>query len=816
MERLWQDLRYGFRMLLKSPGFTVVAILSLALGIGANTAIFSVLNSFLFAPLPIERPTELVSIFTTDTKNPGNLPVSHWNFKDFREKNAVFTDVTGYTFTGASMVVGKDTTGVGIILAAGNYFDLLGVKPMLGRTFLPDEDKTPDTNPVVVLSYGTWQRNFGGNPGIVNSTITLNRQPFTVIGVTPPDFEGTDLGGGPDMWSPIMMHNVLAPGSIFFEGRRGLAFTVIGRLKPGIPLSQAQAAMTTLATQLEQEYKTDNGGRNVKLIPLLQARLDPAGDGQLILQSILMMSIVGVVLLIACANVANLLLARATKRQREIAIRLSIGASRSVLIRQLMTESLLLSIIGGLIGFLVAFWSRDLISSFLPFGGGGANTTNPNLNPRVLIFTFALSIISGLIFGLAPALQASKPDLVPTLKGESTLGGRRGLRINLRHVLVVLQVSLSLVSLVGAGLLVRSLQKAQAVDPGFRVDNVLLINVNVGAQGYKPEQGKVFFQQLLDRVRATAGVKSATIAQNAPFGGGILRSVFLEGADPTPGNRGVLVQLNTVGSKYFDTMGIPIVRGRDFSDTDTETSPKVVVINEVMANRFWPGQDAVGKRFKFFGEDFYREVAGIAKNTKVNSLTEAGLSFIYVPFSQNYAAGVTLHVQTAGDAAAMTSPLRGVIQSLDANLRVQNVRTVRERVTQSLGGQQQQSQLMTFLGFLALLLASIGLYGVMAYSVAQRTREIGIRMALGANKIDVLKLVLGHALFLVSIGIGLGLLVAIVLSQTIKTLLFGISAADPLTYVGTSVVLALVALVASYIPARRATKVDAQTALRAD
>ena len=817
MERLWQDLRYGFRMLLKSPGFTVVAILSLALGIGANTAIFSVLNSFLLAPLPVERPTELVSIFTTDTKNPGNLPVSHWNFKDFREKNAVFTDVTAFTPGGASMTVGKETTGVGVNMVAGNYFDVLGVRAMIGRTFLPDEDKTPDTSPVVVLSYGTWQRNFGGNPNIVNSTIVLNRQPFTVVGVTPQDFEDINLGGGPDMWSPIMMHNVLAPGSIFFEGRRGLAFFVVGRLKPGVQLSQAQAAMTTLATQLEQEYKTDNGGRNVRLIPLLQARLDPTGDGQLMLQSILMMSIVGVVLLIACANVANLLLARATKRQREIAIRLSIGASRSVLIRQLMTESLLLSIIGGLVGFLVAFWSRDLISSFLPFGGGGPNTNNPNLNPRVLLFTFALSIISGLIFGLVPALQASKPDLVPTLKGESTLGSRRGgFRINLRHVLVVLQVSLSLVSLVGAGLLVRSLQKAQEVDPGFRVDNVLLINVNVGAQGYKPEQGKVFYQQLLDRVRATAGVKSAAIAQNGPFGGGIARSVFLEGADPTPGNRGVLVQLNTVGSKYFDTMGIPIVRGRDFSDTDTEMSPKVVIVNEVMANRFWPGVDPIGKRFKFFGEEFYREVAGVSKNTKVNSLTEAGLSYIYVPLTQNYTANVTLHVQTVGDPAAMTSPLRGVIQSLDANLQVQNVRTVRERVTRSLGGQYQQSQLMTFLGFLALLLASIGLYGVMAYSVAQRTREIGIRMALGANRIDVLKLILGHALLLVSIGIGLGLAVAAVLSQTIKTLLFGISAADPITYVGTSVVLALVALLASYIPARRATKVNAQTALRAD
>src|SRR5581483_3075820 len=492
MERLWQDLRYGFRMLWKSPGFTIVAVISLALGIGANTAIFSTLHAFLFSPLPVEQADRLVKMFTTDKNNPGNLPVSHWNFNDLRDKNDVFSGVTAYTFAGASMAAGNETTPVTIQVVAGNYFDVLGVKLHLGRGFLPDEDKTPGTNPVVVLSYGLWQRAFGGSPSIVNSTILLNRQPFTVIGIAAQDFEGTDLGGGIDMWAPMMMHDVLQPGFDFYNARRGLFLFPVARLKPGVTVQQAQAAMSALASNLEREYKNDNEGRSVKVVSLLQDRLDPGGTGQLLLISGLLMGIVGVVLLIACGNVANLLLARATKRQREVAIRLAIGANRSILIRQFITESLLLSLIGGIAGFLAAFWSRNLIASFLPFGAG-TNDDNTPLNPTVLLFTITLSVVSGVIFGLAPAIQASNPDLVPTLKGESTIGAQRGFRINLRQVLVVLQVSLSLVSLVAAGLLVRSLQKAQEVDPGFRVDNMLMVGINVGAQGYKPEQGKVFY-----------------------------------------------------------------------------------------------------------------------------------------------------------------------------------------------------------------------------------------------------------------------------------------------------------------------------------
>ncbi|HEX8186532.1 MAG TPA: ABC transporter permease, partial [Blastocatellia bacterium] len=372
MENLLKDIRYGIRMLVKSPGFTIVAVLSLALGIGANTAIFSIISAFLFAPLPVEEPSRLVSIFTTDVKNPGNLPVSHYNYIDYRDKNDVFTGVASYNFAAANLNKGAgETRQIFGMIVSGNYFDVLGVKPAYGRTFIPDEDKTPSTHPVVVLSYACWQRDFGGDASIVGKNISINRRDFNVVGIAPKDFKGTDIGDGPDFWSPIMMHNELQPDlATFYDGRRGLLFSLIGRLKPGVTIQQAQASLGTLASQLEQEYRKDNEGRNVKLVPLLEARINPDGEGQLMTTSIILMSIVGTVLLIACANVTNLLLARATKRRREIAIRLAIGSSRARLIRQLMTESLFLSLVGGAIGFLVAFWTKDLITALIPFGGG--------------------------------------------------------------------------------------------------------------------------------------------------------------------------------------------------------------------------------------------------------------------------------------------------------------------------------------------------------------------------------------------------------------------------------------------------------------
>lgn len=815
METLLKDARYGLRMLRRSPGFTTIALLSLALGIGANTAIFSMVSAFLFAPLPVDRPAQLVSIFTTDVKNPGPLPTSHLNYIDYRDKNEAFSDILAYTFAPVNLSgTGGETKQIFAQVVSGNFFDVLGVKAEHGRTFLPDEDKTPSTQPVAVLSYSAWQREFGGDASIVGRTISLNRHDFGVVGVAQKDFTGVDIGGGPDLWVPMMMHDTVQPGFDWYNTRRGLFLSMIGRLKSGVGVLQAQAAMTALGSQLEQEYRKDNEGRNVRLVPLLTARTDPTGDGEVMLTSSALMGVAGIVLLIACANVTNLMLARATRRKREIAIRLAMGASRWRLIRQLMTESLLLSLAGGVIGVAVAIWSRDVLRSLVPFGFGQDQQGAP-IDPRVLVFAFVISILSGVLFGLAPALQASKPDLVPTLKGEITMPvGSRGFRLNLRKALVVVQVGLSLFALITAGLFVRSLQKAQAVNPGFNAENVVLMAFNLGREGYAEAQGRNFHRQVVERVRALPGVLGATVARDRPFGGGFQRSVFIEGQEPPPGGRGVLVQTNNIALGFFETLGIPLVRGRDFAETDSQQSPKVMIINESMANRFWPNQDAVGKRLKLFGDQDYREVVGIVADTKYNSLTEPRRPFMYIPLLQEYAPQINLHVRTATDPKGMVAALRNEVQQIDSSLSVLNIQSLSERVQHSLGGERTQATLLGSSGVLALLLAAVGLYGVMSYSVAQRTREIGIRMALGAGQRNVMALVLKQGVALVSAGILLGLGAAFAVTRLLASLLFGVSAADPITFIGSSALLIVVALTASYVPARRATKVDPIIALR--
>jgi len=676
MGTLWQDVRFGFRILFKSPAFTIVAALSLALGIGANTAVFSIINAALLKPLPVEEPESLVSLFTTDAKNPGNLPTSHLNYVDYRDQNQVFSGLLAYSFAQVSLTRGETTEPVFGLVASGNYFDVLGVKAALGRTFMPDEDKTPGAHPVVVLSHGLWQRSFGGDTNLVGKTISVNRHDFTVIGIVPEGFSGTDLGPGPDFWVPMMMHDQAQPGFDFYNSRRALILNLIGRLKPGVALQQAQASLKIFTGQLAQSFPKDNEGRGAKIVPLLQARIDPDGSGQLLLASGVMMAVVALVLLIACANIANLLMARASARRKEIAMRLALGAGRARLIRQLLTESLVLSLVGGALGFLAAFWAKDLLSSFDPVGGG------PNVPP------------------------------VATLN--------------------------------------------------FRFSH----------------------------------------------------TVFPEGQAPS--ERGVLVQVNNVGLRFFETLGIPLITGRDFTEQDGENAPQVVIVNETMARRYWPNQNAIGKRFKFFGDESYREVVGVARDTKYNSLTEANTPFIYRPLLQNYADAGTLHVRATGDAAQITAAVRGAVNELAPNLPLLNVQTLSDCIDQSLDGQRSQTRLLAFFGLLALLLSSIGIYGVMAYSVAQRTREIGIRMALGARSQNVLSLVAMQGMALVMGGVALGLIGAFAVTRLIGSLLFGVGAADPVTFVIASLLLVGVAALAGYLPARRATKVDPLIALRHD
>jgi macrolide transport system ATP-binding/permease protein len=813
----FNDLKYGVRMLVKSPGFSLVAILSLALGIGANTAIFSLVNALLLRPLPVADPASLVVVSTTDQRNPGNLPLSHLNFKDLRAQNAVFSDMAAITFNQVNYSHGQESEQVPVQIVTANYFSMLGAEPALGRGFRPEEET--QVTPVTVISHGFWERSLGSDPNAVGKTITLNRTPYTILGVAPKNFTGVFLGGGPSAWLPMSRNVVVLPE--WYETRRGLFINSVARLKPGVTAEQARSNLRTIFANLEQAFPVDNKGRSATAVPLLQARLNPNGQGAnvLVQQSTVLMIVVGIVLLIACANIANLLLSRASKRRREVAIRLALGARRSRLVRQLLTESLLLSVLGGIAGMALASWTLSAIVAArlpLPFPIDRAALS---LDPRVLAFTAGLAILTGILFGLAPALQASKPDVVPVLKNEliPSATGHRGLRafFSLRQMLVVAQVALSLMALIAAGLFLRELRHAQQIDTGFETRGVLVMNFNLLREGYTPARGQVFYEQVVEKAGALPGVQGAALAQVPPLAGGFARSVFPEGADTTTTGR-ILVQVNTVGTGYFQTIGIPIVRGRDFTRADTAEAPKVVVVNETMARQFWQGQEPLGKRFKFFGDHDYTTVIGVAKDSKYNGVAEDAQNFIYQPLSQNYTPQATLHVRSAGDAAVLSNAVRGAARELDPSLSVFNIRTLEEQVSDSLQPLKMNVIMLAVFGGLALLLASIGLYGVASYAVSQRTREIGVRMALGAQPSSVVALVLGHGMILVGAGLGIGLIAAYSAAGLMRSLVVGVSTHDPLTFAGTAAVLGGIALLASYIPARRATRIDPLIALRTD
>ena len=814
-----QDLRYGLRLLAKSPAFTVIAALSLALGIGANTAIFSMVNVILLKPVPAQEPSRLASVFMLDQRNPGNLPLSHLNYKDLRDQNKVFSGMAAFAFAQVNWSSGRESEQIPAQVVSGNYFALLGAEPALGRGFLPEEDGKP--TPVAIVGHGFWERSLGSDPGIVGRTLTLNRTPFTVIGVARKGFTGTLLGAGPSVWVPMSMHAVAQPNFDWYEQRRGLFLFAFGRLAPGVSVAQASANLETIFGHLEQAFPNDNKGRSAGAVPLLQARLNPQGgnDGGIVQISMILMTVVGIVLLIACANIANLLLARASRRRREIAVRLALGANRIRLIRQLLTESTLLSLFGAGLGLLLANWLLSVLISAdlqLPLPVGDELT----LDARVLTFTAVLAVATGLLFGLAPALQASRADVVPILKNESMPAGsgRRGLGtlLSLRQGLVVAQIALSLISLVAAGLFLRSLRESQAIDTGFETRGVLVMNFNLGREGYTPERGQVFYQQIAERAAALPGVRRSAVAQNAPLGGGFLRSVMPEGVDTTTRDR-ILVQVNSVSPGYLETLGVPLQRGRDFTNTDVDGAPKVVIVNETMASRFWPGQDALGKRFKFFGDDDFTTVIGVARDAKYNAVAEDPTPFIYQPLRQNYSPAAVLHVRAAADAASLAAAVRREVQQLDPTLSVFDIRTLEDQVSESLAPVRTNVIMLSAFGLLALLLASIGLYGVASYSVAQRTREIGVRMALGAPSGSVLRLVLLHGLVLVAVGLVLGVLAALALTAAIPPdLLPRVSVRDPLTFAVTPALLAAVALVASSIPAWRATRIDPLIALRTE
>ena len=819
MEKFLQDLRYGLRILAKSKIFTIAVVFILALGIGANTTIFTILNAIFLQPLPMEKVEEVVSLFTLDGKNSNDsrntLPVSFPNYKNYRDQNTTFTGIAAFSGASLSLIGQGEPRQLNGLIVTGNYFDVLGVKALVGRTFLAEEDQTPGLHPVIVLSHNVWKNQFGAKPEIIGSQITLNATSYTIIGVTPANFRGTFAIGSVDFFVPMMMHDQVFNGIFkqWFDSRRALLFNLVGRLKPNVTIEQAQAEITTIASQLAKEYPKDNDGRTLTLIPLTQSTINPNQRDIFIRGGALLMVVVGLVLLIACANIANLLLIRANIRRREVAIRIALGASAWRLFQQFMIESILLSAIGGVIGLCLAVWGRDLLWSYRPVFIQ-ADGLDLSLDLRVLVFTLLISLITGIIFGIIPTLQATRSNLVIELKEKTAPINSGNKLLTLRNILVIAQIAFSLVALISASLFLRSLINAQSINPGFETKKVFTISFELNRQNYNEVQGKEFFRNVQGRVQSLPGVKSVTVAANPPLGGGFLRSVFPEGGDPQALGKGILTTTNNIGTKFFETLNIPILQGRDFNDSDRETAVGVAIINEAMVKRFWPGQDAIGKRFRFFGDDNFTEVIGIVKDTKIVSLGEEPTPCAYIPIFQRYTNLVTLYVQSKEDPKSILGTVRAEVQSLDSNLPLTNINTISEIIGQSLWAARMSAILLVLFGLLALVLAAVGIYGILAYSVNQRTQEIGVRMALGAKPFDILKLVLSQAMLLVIIGIVIGTGASLFITRLFATLLFGVSAFDPVTFLLTPIILALVALLASYIPAYRATKVDPLVALR--
>jgi predicted permease len=822
METLGQDIRYALRMILKNPAFSAIAVLSLALGIGANTTIFTVVNAVLLNPLPVKDISRLVEVDTIDTKtmvtqaNATKLGLSYPNFQDYERQNQVFTGLVCISGGPLTWSGGAEPQQIIGLLVSANYFDVLGVRPAAGRFFFPDEDKKVGGNNVVVLSYSLWSNKFGSDANVIGRTITLNATPYTVIGVGPRGFKGTFTFGTAELvWLPVSMYTQALSGFFKdnFNDRRLLGTATFGHLRSGVSLSQAEASLKTIAQHLESEYPKDNGGRSVALTPMADAAVGANNSAQVKLAGGLMMGIVGLVLLIACVNLANLLLAQAAHREKEISVRAALGASRGRLLRQMLTESIVLSLLAGMVGLGIAYGGRSALWSFRP-PFIEKNDIDLALDSHVLLFTLGIALLTALLIGIAPAIKSAKPDLIEVLK----IGGRGGTvswaRSPLRSMLVVSEIALALVALIGAGLFIRSMQNAQRIDPGFETEKLFMMAFDLGALHYEEGRAQEFFRAAVERAKAVHGVEAATVASDFPLGGGFERTVFPEGQDEASGYRGTLTQLNDVTPSFFEALRIPLIRGRVFNDSDRQNTVQVAVINEAMVKQYWPNTEPLGKRFHFFGEPALREVVGVVRNTVVNQIGEEPQPVIYMPITQDFSPAATLQVRTTGRPEGVIGTVRGQLQSLDTNVAITNVQTIQEIMRQGLWAPRMGAGLLTVFGGLALILAAVGVYGVLSYSVSQQTREIGIRMSLGAQQSQVLRLVIGQGFRLAVAGVALGLLAALGLMRVLSSLLFGVSAHDPVTFGGVSLVLVAAAILACYIPARRATKVDPIIALR--
>ena len=830
MTTLLQDLRYGARMLLKKPGFTAIAVLTLALGIGANTAILSTVNGFIIRPLPVAHPEELVQPFHGSNKD---LEVwnnfSYPNYVDLRDQNQVFSGLLARRMLSAGISDSasrqeKEGAASEIIwgeVVSGNFFEVLGVQAALGRTFLPEEDRTPETHPVVVIGNLLWQRRFNSDPSIVGQTIYLNSHSFTVIGVAPPSFGGAEFAVRQDFWVPLMMQTRLGVNGGWVTGRRWRNLRLLGRLKPGVTMRQAETDLNIIAENLESLYPETNADTKIQVVAELDGRFNEI-NGLFKFTSLIALAVTGLVLLVACANVANLLLARAGARRREIGIRLAIGAGRFQIVRQLLVESLLLAFLGGGLGLMLAFWGTDLIRASVP---PLPVPINLDFSPDMLVLKWMLmvTLVTGLIFGLAPALIASRTDLVSVLKSDATgqLQHSRSRRWNLRNLLVIGQVTISIIVLVCAGLFLRSLSRLKNADPGFTTENLITMGVAPGPFGYNMVEGKRFFAELVQRVKAQPGVRAASLAHNLPLGNSYATRgpIVREGEPQPPPNQSLTIDANVIAPNYFATMKTPLVLGRDFNERDNDDAPRVAIVNQEFARRLYGSeQKALGKRFHESGPSTPAlEIVGVAKDGLYINLYESPRPYFFLPeYQADYEAEMTLLVSTTSesDLSAVTNSVRREIAQLDSRVPVLNLQIGEQNLAWAFWGPRLAAGLATAFGLLALVLAAMGLYSVMSYAVSRRTRELGIRMAIGAQVSDMLKLVISEGMILVIIGTVTGLIGAFALTRLLSSLLFGVSATNLPTFVGVAVILVLVSLLACYIPARRATKVDPMIALR--
>lgn len=809
------DLRLAFRLLAKSPGFTLIAVLTLGLGIGANTAIFSFINTFFFNPLPFARPDELVAAYTSDERNSGYLPVSVPNFTDYNANNQVFAGMGSFGFAPVSMMIGTEPTNVQGELVTGNYFDLLGLKAALGRTFRADEYATIGSAPVLVLSHNFWTTRLAADPAVIGRTYTVNGHGFTVIGVMPQGFRGLNTFNNPSFWAPSTMYREIYTGQIrdFYIERRALIWNPFARLKPGVSVAQAEAGLKPMAEKLAKDFPVANTGRSLRLVPLAQAMIGPNFRNNVVQAGALLLSLSGLVLLIACANVANLLLARASARQREVAVRIAVGADRGRLIRQFLTESMLLSLLGGLAGIAIAFWTKNILWSLRPpFIPDGVTVS---LDARVLGFGLVISLVTGLLFGLAPAWTTTKPELTTMLK-EDSKGSAPTPLLSFRNFLVAGQITLSVIALVIAGLFIRSMLHAQKVDPGWNMANLVTLTVNTSAQGYDQAGGLDYLRRALERVATIPGVTGAAAANGQLLSFTGRRTLKPQGNDENLRQHGRLFNFLSVDPGYHRMIGIPLVSGRLFTESDDGMHPLVAIINETYAQLAWPNENALGKTIKLYNDERPVEVVGIVKTSTYNSIGEDPDPFVFFPAKQTYTGFAVIHVRTAADPAGLVATIRKELQSLDANMPLANITTMDQLMQQNLWAPRTGAALLGAFGLLAVLLASLGVYGVMSYTVNRRAREIGIRMAIGAQPGDVMMMILNRGFLIAVAGLVVGLGAALFTARYFQNLLIGVPAGDPLTYAAIAVILAVVALFACWLPARRATKVDPLIALRSE